>query len=201
MSILAAAPAALPPFPVPRLTVEGYQRLIREGLLTEADRVELLEGFLVPKPVTRHPPHDNAIELITDLLAVLLPAGWRRRVQLAITTADSQPEPDFAVVRTSARQRQGRHPAASEVGLVIEVADSSLDSDREHKGRIYARASIPVYWIVNIIDRQVEVYTSPSGPADEPAYNARQDFTPGQDVPLVLDGVEVAHIPVADVLP
>jgi Uma2 family endonuclease len=200
MSILAPAPA-VPRFPVLRFAVEGYQRIIREGLLTEADGVELLEGFLIPKPTTRGPGHDNGVERLADCLAALLPAGTPCRVRLAMTTADSLPEPDFAVIRTSARQRQGRHPAAAEVALVIEVADSSLDSDREHKGRIYARASIPVYWIVNLIDRQVEVYTGPSGPADEPAYNARQDFLPGQDVPLVLDGVVVAQVAVNDLLP
>jgi hypothetical protein len=200
MSILAPAPAPLPPFPVQQLTVAGYERLIAAGLLTEDDRVELLEGWITPK-MARNPPHDGTIDLVDAALRPLLPAGFRLRLQESLVTPDSVPEPDLAVVRGTARSFLNRHPGPADAPLVVEVSDSTLDSDREHKGRIYARASIPVFWIVNIIERQVEVYTGPSGPADEPAYASRQDYTPGQEVPLVLDGVELARVPVADLLP
>jgi len=69
------------------------------------------------------------------------------------------------------------------------------------KARIYARAGIPVYWVVNLVDRRVEVHTEPSGPADEPSYAAVRSYAPGDDVPLVLDGAQVATIPAADLLP
>jgi Uma2 family endonuclease len=94
-----------------------------------------------------------------------------------------------------------RHPTAADVGALLEVSDSTLDSDREDKCRIYARANIPVCWIVNLIDRIVEVYTLPSGPTAAPAYGQRQDYMPGDTVPLVLDGAVVAQVPVVDLLP
>jgi uncharacterized protein (TIGR02996 family) len=77
---------------------------------------------------------------------------------------------------------------ATDVGLIIEVADSSPLRDQRDKTRIYARGSIPIYWIVNLVDRRVEVYSQPSGPAAVPAYGAFQLYQPGGTIPLVLDG-------------
>jgi Uma2 family endonuclease len=85
--------------------------------------------------------------------------------------------------------------------VVIEVSNTSLDTDREDKSRIYARAGLPVYWIVNVVDRQVEVYEQPSGPTADPGYATRTDYKPGDSVPLVLDGNTVGTIPAADLLP
>ena len=94
-----------------------------------------------------------------------------------------------------------RHPSAGDVGLVVEVADPSLLRDQRDKTRIYARAAIPVYWIINLVDRRVEVYTQPSGPTAVPAYGAFQTYQPGDAVPLVLDGATVGSVPAADLLP
>ena len=85
--------------------------------------------------------------------------------------------------------------------MVVEFADASLEFDRVVKQRIYARAGIPEYWIVNVVETQLEVYTDPDATATPPAYRTRTDYTPGQSVPLVLDGQTVAGIPVADLLP
>jgi Uma2 family endonuclease len=201
MSLPATSDAqSRPPVPVRRFTVAEYRRLGEAGILTEHDRVELLEGWIVPKLV-HNPPHDNAIELCDDAVRSQLPAGWTLRVQSVVTTADSEPEPDLAVVRGSARERGGRHPRPKEVGLVIEVADSSLQIDRESKVRVYARAGIPAYWIVNLVDRQVEVLTSPSGSADHAAYGHRTVLGKGDEVALVLDGDEAARIAIDDLLP
>ena len=84
---------------------------------------------------------------------------------------------------------------------MIEVADSSLAGDRVDKGRIYGRAGIVCYWIVNLQDGQIEVYTSPSGPTASPGYGQRQDYRPGDAVPFLLDGALIANIPVAELLP
>jgi Uma2 family endonuclease len=94
-----------------------------------------------------------------------------------------------------------RHPAPQDTGLVVEVSDSTLQDDRTLKARLYARSAIPVYWIINLIAGQVEVYTDPTGPDPSPAYRQRQDYSAADAVPLVLDGVEVARIPVRDLLP
>jgi Uma2 family endonuclease len=93
------------------------------------------------------------------------------------------------------------HPTAGDAGLLIEVADSSLLRDQRDKTRIYARANIPCYWIVNLVDQRIEVYTQPSGPTAVPAYGAFQTYQPGDSIPLVLDGNVVASLPVADLLP
>ena len=106
------------------------------------------------------------------------------------------PEPDRCVVRGVIRDYSQRPPGPGDVGLVVEVADSSLGEDRK-LAQIYGGSGIPVYWIVNLVDRQVEVYTLPYGAG----YHSRQDITPGHDVPVVLDGVEIGRIAVNDLLP
>jgi Uma2 family endonuclease len=87
------------------------------------------------------------------------------------------------------------------MALVGEVADSSLPRDRSHKARIYAAASVPVYWIINLVDHQIELYTDPTGPDAAPAYRAHQVYKPGDSVPFVVDGRELGPIPAADLLP
>jgi Uma2 family endonuclease len=86
---------------------------------------------------------------------------------------------------------------ARPVALVIEIAESSLARDRGDKWAAYASGGIPVYWIVNLIDEQIEVYTDPS-PA---GYQSRDDFKLGQDIPVRLNGLEQGRIAVADILP
>jgi Uma2 family endonuclease len=84
---------------------------------------------------------------------------------------------------------------------VAEVADSSLHIDRHEKGRIYARAGIPVYWIVNVVDKQIEVYTDPDPTANPPAYRTRTDYKPGDQLPVTLHGKQAATIAVTEMLP
>ncbi len=190
----------LPPFPVRRFTVDEYHRMIQMGLLTEDEPVELLEGWIVPK-MPRNPNHDATIELAQETLRGRLPPGWRVRVQSAITTADSEPEPDVAVVRGGPRERLSRHPGPQDIALLIEVADSSLAHDRDDKGHLYARARIAFYWIINLVDSQVEVYTDPSGPVPAPSYRQRRDYGVTDSVPLVIGGQEIGHIAVRELLP
>jgi Uma2 family endonuclease len=185
---------------IARFSVARYQKMIEVGILTPADKVELLENYVVLK-MPRNPPHDGTIDVILASLPAKIPAGWLLRVQQTIVLADSQPEPDFAIVRGSPRSFLTRHPGASDVGLIIEVADSSLLRDQRDKTRIYARGGIPVYWIVNLVDRRIEVYTQPSGPTAVPSYSSFQTFQPGDAVPLILDGTKVGAVPVADLLP
>lgn len=184
----------------PRLSVARYQRMIENGSITAEDKVELLENYVVLK-MPGNPPHDGTIQAISKRVGRRLPAGWDYRVQLSIVLSDSQPEPDVAVVRGDEVAYVARHPTAADAGLVIEVADSSLLRDQRDKTRIYARAGIPAYWIINLVDRRIEVYTQPSGPTAVPAYGAFQTFQPGDSVPLVLDGATVGSVPAAELLP
>jgi Uma2 family endonuclease len=190
----------VPPFPVFQISVGQYHDMIQNGILTEEDPVELLEGWIVTK-MARCPAHDTAIDLVEATLRPLLPAGWRVRVQNAITTADSEPEPDIAVVSGDLRAFAARHPGPAEIGLLVEASESSLDTDRSDKGRIYARGAIPLYWIVNLVDRQVEVYSDPDPRSSPPAYRRRETYLPGQTIPLVLKGQVVAQVPAQDLLP
>ncbi|HZY89283.1 MAG TPA: Uma2 family endonuclease [Gemmataceae bacterium] len=191
----------IPPVPIRRFTVDEYHRMIDAGILREGDRHELLNGWIVPK-MTRNPPHDLALGLVEDALLQRMPAGWFRRGQSAVTvSSDSEPEPDVAVVRGDRRDYGSRHPGPQDMGLAVEVSDSTLAQDRTVKLQIYARARVPVYWIVNLPDTRVEVYTDPTGPDPAPAYRQRRDFGPADEVPLVLDGAEVGRIPVRDLLP
>ncbi|HVS34383.1 MAG TPA: Uma2 family endonuclease [Gemmataceae bacterium] len=203
MSTINIAPGAfaLPPEPMRRFTVNEYHRMIHAGILTEDDPVELLEGWIVAK-MPRNPAHDTAVALVQAALSAILPPQWICRGQSAVTTSDSEPEPDVAVVRGPIRRYATTHPGPADTGMVVEVADSSLARDRTLKARLYARAAVAVYWIVNIPDRQIEVYMDPTGSdAAEPSYQQRRDFAADAAVPLVLEGRTIATIPVAELLP
>ena len=198
---LPALPPIVPPVPVRRFTVDEYHQMIQAGIIGEDDNVELLEGWIVPK-MGRNPPHDTMISVImTDILPPLLPKGWFRRVQSAVTTTASEPEPDVAVIRGTQRDYLARHPGPADMALVIEVADSSLSRDRTIKGPIYAAAAVPIYWIINLVDSQIEVYTDPTGPGAAPVYRVRQDYRIGDLVPFVVDGRDLGPIPAQELLP
>ena len=200
MTMTSTSPTYMQPASLMKLSVARYQKMIEAGILTPDDEVELLENYLVLK-VTRNPPHDSVLQRMLRPLLRLIPVKYDLRIQSAITLADSQPEPDGAVVLAEPASYQTRHPSAADVALVIEVADSSLLRDRRDKTRIYARAGIPVYWLVNLVNHRVEVYSAPSGPTEEPAYGSVQTCQPGDTIPLILDGGEVGGVAVLDLMP
>lgn len=183
-----------------QFSVAEYEHLTEIGVLTTEDRIELIDGYVVNK-MPHNDPHSSTVERLTEDLFRAAPGGWRVRIQLPIVIGNSLPEPDGAVVRGDRRTYDHRKPTAADFGVVIEVADSSLRFDRVVKLAAYARAGIPVYWVVNLIDARVEVYADPDPAADPSAYRTRTDYAPGQSVPLTLDGQLVASIPVADLLP
>jgi Putative restriction endonuclease len=194
-------PPAVPPLrPMRRFTVDEYHRLIEAGFFAHDERYELLDGWIIHK-MSRNPPHELVIMLLEDALPAILPADWIRRTQSAVTLSRSEPEPDISIVRGPKRRYSDHHPGPSEIGLVVEVADTSVAEDRTVQGSIYARDSLPVYWIVNIPDRCIEVYTDPTGPGEQPTYRNVQSYRPPQEIPLWLEGREVARIPVRDLLP
>jgi hypothetical protein len=200
MSIATQHPGTLSPYPIYRLTVERYHQMIRAGIIDEDDGVELLEGCVVPR-MGHNPPHDTSLLLAEEEVRPRLPTGWIIRIQCPVTTADSEPEPDLTIARGNKRTFATRHPEATDIGFLIEVSEATLQHDRQHKGRIYARAQIAAYWIINLIDRQVEVYTDPTGSDANPRYLQRQDCDVNSAVPLVLDGQSFGSIPVRELLP
>jgi len=178
-----------------KFTVEQYHKMIRTGVLFEGEEIELLEGYLVNK-MPQNPAHSSGVSRIASRLPRRLPEGWFLRSQLPVSLTESEPEPDAAIVRGNDTSYDLRHPGVSDFGIAIEVSDSTLPFDRRDKLRIYATAGIPVYWIVNLVENQIEVYADPQSAT----YQTRNDFAVGAALPLVLDGVTV-FIPVSELLP
>ena len=168
------------------------------GILTDEDPVELLEGWIAPKMI-HNPPHDLAVGLVEEAIRIRLTEALKIRTQSAITTEDSRPEPDVAVVKGPLRRYAQQQPKPEDVALLVEVADASLDRDRS-KCQIYARAGITVYWIVYLTDLQVEDYTNPSA-SDSPYYSQQAVYKPGDSVPLSIAGQRSFSIAVDDLLP
>ena len=176
-----------------------YERLVDLGLF-QRDPVELIGGQLVvAEPQGSY--HATAVGAADDALRAALPPGWIVRAQMPVALDDeSAPEPDLAVVPGTRADYRESHP--SRPALVLEVADSSLDFDRQHKGSLYARGGVEDYWIVNLIDRVLEMYRDPGPEPWAPCgwrYQSAQTLTPPAVIaPLALPFV---RIPVTDLLP
>ncbi|HSI35813.1 MAG: Uma2 family endonuclease [Phycisphaerae bacterium] len=183
-----------------RFTVEEYHRMIDAGVFSDDEPVELLEGWIVRK-MGNNPPHDVATKLVSQLLEKLLPPGWHSRVQSAIATGASEPLPDVAIVKGDIRAYAQRHPGPGDIGLLVEVADSSINRDRKEKLPTYANCAFPTYWIVNIQARAIEVYTEPTGKNETARYQTIARYGVNDVVPVILDGVQLGTIRVTDVLP
>jgi Uma2 family endonuclease len=141
-----------------------------------------------------------SVDAVQDEVSKLLPPGWKVFVQRPITLADSEPEPDVSIVRGTRADYKDHHPRPSEIGLLIEVADSSLALDRTTKARLYAAEGIPEYWIVNLIQRQIEAHREPFGDPSAAAYRSLTTFSAAEKFPLNLSGQACGGIAVACVL-
>lgn len=182
--------------PLYRFTVEQYDRMVEHGILTANDRVELLKGWVVVK-MPQNPPHNSTKTRVNRRLLRVLPDNWLLQVQGPVTLRpDGEPEPDFAVVRGPEELYAKRHPAPKDIALLIEIGDSSLLDDRRWKAELYAAARIPEYWIINLVDKQVEVNTAPRGGQ----YRKRKVYSLAESVPLVLDGQQIALFSVKDLV-
>lgn len=183
-----------------RWTRQEYDRLIEIGLLNEDEPVELVGGqLIVAEP--KGTGHSVALELAAEALRRAFGPGWTVRVQDPIAPDDeSEPEPDLAVVPGGPRDYLATHP--SRPALVLEVSDSSLAFDRRDKGSLYARARILDYWIVNLVDRVLEVFRDPVLSTGAPygwSYGRVQRLGPEATIsPLA---APAASIPVTDLLP
>jgi len=137
---------------------EEYERMIDAGFFRD-ERIELIRGVIVEMS-PQNMPHSGAIQVLTRLLVPPLVGRADVRVQLPFAAGeDSLPEPDLAVVEP--RYFRGGHP--DHAFLIIEVADASLKFDRQEKAELYARAGVPEYWVVNLIDKIVEQHSDPAG--------------------------------------
>ncbi len=181
------------------ITVKQYDRMIEAGIIGEHDQVELIEGRLVPK-MGRKRPHIQAGKRSFRALSRILAPGWHVAKEDPIVASDlSKPEPDLSVVRGDVDDYDDRDVTASDLAQVVEIAQRSLTDDRTVMARVYAASGIPVYWIINLIDDQVEVYSDPDQNSGQ--YNAHVDYKPGENVPVIIEGREITRIAVADLLP
>ncbi len=176
-----------------------YERLVDLGVF-QGEPIELIGGQLVvAEPQGAY--HASAISAVDYALRALLPPGWMVRIQAPVSLDDeSEPEPDLVVVPGLPADYRRSHPACPV--LAVEVADSSLDFDRQHKGSLYARAGIQDYWIVNLVDCVLEVYRDPGPDPSAPhgwRYRSVATLTPpAVVVPLAFTSSQIA---VADLLP
>ena len=178
-----------------RFSVAAYFSLLETGVLTESDRVELLEGVIVAM-TPMNPPHAGSVTKVSRALLVAVGARASVRTQCPlILRPRSVPDPDVAVVPGCDDDYFSAHPEAAR--LVVEVADSSLPQDRLSKSRIYAQAAIPEYWIVNLREGVLEVMRDPDPGAA--LYRVLYTLRAG-------DRIDIASLPgtsieVADMLP
>lgn len=177
-----------------------YERLIEIGVFRPGEPLELLGGQLVVSE-PQGSEHYAAILLVEEVLRSALGPGWLVRTQGPIALDDeSEPEPDITVVPGRARDYRRAHPGRPV--LVVEVAESSLAHDRAYKGGLYARARVEDYWIVNLIDRVLEVYRQPGPDPAAPfgwSYVSKEVLrTESSIAPLAAAG---SRIVVGDLLP
>jgi Uma2 family endonuclease len=194
-TVLPADPAWVPSSPY-RLTMAQYEALIESGALGKRDRVHLINGILVAKMV-HNPPHATACDAAHAMLHRILPPGCYLRPDKPIDIPTvNMPEPDLAVVRGRYQDYARRHPGPRDIALVVEVSVSSLSDDRA-MAVVFGPAGIPVYWIIDVKGRQVEVYTRPG----KKGYRSRKIYVSGEQVPVLIDGRQLQPIAIDDLIP
>ena len=189
-----------PPAAGEKITVDEYRRQAALGKFGVDGGVELLEGTIVPK-ARQTLRHEGALEKIQEVLGKMLSEGWHLRIAQPLLAIDSLPEPDVAVASDTLDEATSALPRQNQVPLVIEVAEGSLAVDRRLKGRVYARAGLLNYWVLNLIDRQLEVFTNPSGPVAMPGYHEQRIYRADDKISLVIALDDLGTIRVADMIP
>ncbi|MFO0881688.1 MAG: Uma2 family endonuclease [Gemmataceae bacterium] len=145
-----------------RFSVAEYEQLGKLGILGEHERVELIRGEIVQK-MTIGELHAATVKRINRLFHRLLGEQVLVSVQDPVRLADSEPEPDVALLKPREDFYATGLPTGADVLLVVEVADSSLEYDRQEKGPLYAEAGIPEFWLVNLVEARLEVHRRPQG--------------------------------------
>ena len=179
-----------PPHDTRRFSIDEFEAVAE----VIGDNVELLDGYIVEREDVK-PSHVLITGRLKLRLEMVLPPGWfvRKEEPLSIPDA-SQPRPDLAVVRGGLEDYPDRHPGPADTAMVAEVSDASLAHDQGEKRLIYARAGIPVYWVVDLKARQVEVYSRPA----QGGYAEHRALKAGDVLPVVIDGAAVGSLAVAD---
>ena len=184
-----------------RLSVRQYLKAIDAGVFDDDARVELLGGILVA-PMTKGDAHNYLAMILPPALRGVVPPPWLVVTEISLRLGPrSRPEPDLLVLQGPASRFKVRPPAAQDVAIVVEIADTSYRFDRGSRWQRYAAALVPVYWIINLRKRQVEVYRDPIGTKATAVYETAEVYDANSRVPVVIDGVEVGQILVREILP
>ncbi|QEH35619.1 hypothetical protein OJF2_41720 [Aquisphaera giovannonii] len=185
------------------LTVELFARMVETGLIPRHRRVYLLGGSLYEK-AARTEAHGYVGAAVTSAFYRRMPDDWRLWPESTIKIDDSNaPLPDFSVIRGANPLDYGspdRYPGPADVGILIEVAVTSLREDLTSALELYARALIPVYWVVDVPSKRILVHSGPRVVDGRGAYTRVEIFHAGDAIPFVLDGREVARIPFDEIL-
>jgi Uma2 family endonuclease len=164
-----------------RFTVADYHRMAEAGILGEDSQVELIRGLIVDK-APKSAPHSGMVNRLTRLLSPVFGLRGTLSVQNPVQLDDnSEPEPDVAILKFRADYYRSAIPRADDVLVVIEVADTSLQNDRDAKVPLYAESGVPECWLVNLLDRVVEVYREPI----EGSYSRCQSIGPDRVLNIV----------------
>ena len=177
------------------ISVEKYDQMIEHGILTAADRVELLNGVIIEK-MPKGTKHAFLNDTIADLLKEKLGGRVYVRSQNPIVLDDfSEPEPDIVLAQPPRQIYLEKHPRAKDILLIIEISDSTLGRDRFAKGFAYSKAGISQYLVVNVAENSVENYRQPSANG----YNSKQTFHKGES--FSLEAFPEIEIEVTSLLP
>jgi len=197
------AERAEPEFLPHRMTVDRYERMVEAGVYGDKSPVFLWKGRLFEHP-PKSRPYSFTSTVVLTLLSRMVPQGWHvtHRTPLRIGL-DSMPEPDLMIVRGELRDYIDRSRTVRDLAIVIEIADSNvaLDLAARTKQRAYAEEGVPVYWIVDLPNRSVMVLSDPSGSSEKPFYRWDGWHGPDDEVPVILDGLEIGRIAVKELLP
>ncbi len=167
-----------------RFTVAEYHQLTDWGFFQGGDRVELIRGELVYM-AAKGTPHEVCLTKLLRILPQMVGDRVTLRCQSPIMLPDSEPEPDFSLLKNRADDYLNAHPAPADVLLVIEIADSSFSYDQDTKLSLYARDQIPHYWIFNLLDQGLETYSEPYPiSSDRGGYRSKRVFMPHETLPL-----------------
>ncbi len=168
-----------------RFTLDEYHRLADLGFFTEDDRIELIRGEII-QMVAKGTPHTTCCSNLLEELATLVVGRAKIRCQDPIVIlSNSEPEPDFVIVKKRADNYLSGHPTASDILLIIEIADSTLKYDREIKLPLYAEAGISDYWLFNLVANHLEAYSKPYQELQGSfGYSVKQIVLPNQSIPL-----------------
>jgi len=183
-----------------RFTRVEYERLIEIGFFQPGEHLELIDGLLVAREPQKS-RHATSVRLVQQALERAFGAGWDVRPQLPLALDDmSEPEPDTAVVRGTARDYRDAHPASPV--LVVEIAESRPAFDRRRKSSLYARAGIADYWVLNLVRRLLEVHREPEAFAAAPyGFRYRSIVKVGATGAVSPLAAPSAVVAVADLLP